>query len=110
MADISLTERAVAYLQRSLHGKEGIVGIRLGVKPSGCSGYSYTIDFAKERAMEDKLYEISGISILIDPKSFEVLQGMEVDCVQEGLNEYLRYNNPNVKSACGCGESFSVEK
>ena len=110
MSDITLTASAVGFLQKTLSDKTGVLGIRLGVKPAGCSGSSYIIDFAKEIRAEDKIFEAEGVKIVVDPTSFEVLQGMEIDCMREGLNETLRFNNPNVKSACGCGESFSVEK
>ena len=110
MNEITLTDSAISYLQKILLGKTDILGIRLEVKPAGCSGLSYKMHFAKEINKTDKLFETLGIQIVVDPKSFEVLRGMEIDCVLEGINETLRFNNPNVKSACGCGESFSIEK
>lgn len=111
MQAINLTSNAVNYLQKALEGKSDIIGIRLGVKNSGCSGLSYIIDFAKELKEEDQFIETEGVPFVIDLQSFEVLQGVEIDCVFEGLGgEVLKFNNPNVKSTCGCGESFSVEK
>jgi iron-sulfur cluster assembly protein len=110
MSEISLTKNAISYIQKTLEGKEGVLGIRLGVKSSGCSGLSYTLDFATEMKDEDKKFESEGISVFVDPNSFEYLKGTQLDCVKEGLNEILKFNNPNVKSACGCGESFNTEK
>ena len=108
MSDITLTKEAVAYIQKNLQGKEGILGIRLGVNNSGCSGLSYVVGFANDIKSEDKIFESENIKIMIDPKSFQYLKGTEIYCVREGLNEYLKFNNPNVKGTCGCGESFNV--
>jgi len=110
MSEISLTKSAVSYIQKTLQGKEGVLGIRLGVKSSGCSDLSYILDFATAIKEEDKKFESGGISVFVDPNSFKYLKGIQLDCVKEGLNEILKFNNPNVKSACGCGESFSTEK
>lgn len=110
LIDIQLTPSAVAYLTKTLTGKSDVLGVRLGVKSAGCSGLSYVIDFAKIIHPEDKVFTISGLQVVVDNESFGYLKGMEVDCVMEGLNEFLKFNNPNVKSACGCGESFSVTK
>jgi len=110
MKGVSLTSNAVEYLRKTLDNKPDMMGIRLGVKTSGCSGLSYTLDFAKDLKEGDQIFESGGVKVVVDAKSFEYLKGTEVDCVQEGLNEFLKFQNPNVKSACGCGESFNVEK
>lgn len=106
---ITLTENAVAHFKKILQNRESGLGVRIGIKKAGCSGFSYVVDFAKEITLEDKLFEKDGIQVVVDPISFSALKGMEIDCVQQGLNAHLKFNNPNVKGACGCGESFSVE-
>lgn len=108
--NITLTNAAVEHLQKTLQKKVEAVGVRLGVKNAGCSGLSYVLDFALETKPEDKIFETNGIKVFVDSASFEYLQGTEIDCVHEGLNAQLKFNNPNVKSACGCGESFNTEK
>lgn len=109
-SSITLTNAAVAHLQKTLQKKEEAIGIRLGVKNAGCAGFAYVMDFAVETKPEDKIFETQGIKVVVDSDSFEYLKGTEIDCVQEGLNAQLKFNNPNVKSACGCGESFNTEK
>jgi iron-sulfur cluster assembly protein len=109
MSDITLTKEAIAYIQKNLQSREGVLGIRLGVNTAGCSGLSYVVDFAKSIKPEDKIFEAANIKIMVDADSFnKYLKGTEIDCVREGLNEYLKFNNPNVTSHCGCGESFNV--
>lgn len=107
---ITLTDAAVNHLQKTLQKKPEALGIRFGVKNAGCSGMSYVLDFALETKAEDKIFETAGIKVVVDPVSFEYLQGTKIDCAHEGLNAQLKFNNPNVKSACGCGESFNIEK
>jgi len=84
------------------------VGLRLGVKTSGCSGMAYVIEFADEIDSDDKVFEDKGVKVLVDPKSLVYLDGTEVDYSKEGLNEGFKFNNPNTKDSCGCGESFTV--
>lgn len=110
MREITVTASAAAYLQKSLQAKEKVIGIRLGLKPTGCSGWSYTMDFATELKQDDKVFHTAGVQLIVDLESFKALQGMEIDCVRNDLSEHLIFNNPNVKNACGCGESFSLEK
>lgn len=110
MKQISLTPSAVVHLKKTLDNKANALGIRFGVKNAGCSGLSYILDFAKELKDEDSIFETEGVKVIVDAKSLEYLKGTEIDCVKEGLNEQLKFNNPNVKSACGCGESFNIEK
>lgn len=109
-ANITLTNAAVEHLQKTLQKKTDAVGIRFGVKNAGCSGMSYVLDFALETKTDDHIFETNGIKVMVDPLSIAYLQGTEIDCVYEGLNAQLKFNNPNVKSACGCGESFNIEK
>ena len=90
-----------------LHGMGG-VGIRLGVRTSGCSGMAYKLEFADEVLADDVVFESHGLKVLLDPKSLPYMDGTELDFVREGLNEGFKFNNPNVKGECGCGESFTV--
>jgi iron-sulfur cluster assembly protein len=78
------------------------------VRTSGCSGMAYVLEFADEVGSDDLVFENQGVKVLVDPKSLVYLEGTELDFAREGLNEGFRFNNPNVKSACGCGESFNV--
>ena len=105
---ISMTEAAARHVQRSLEGRGKGAGIRLGVKTTGCSGLAYVLEFVDELAAEDLVFESHGVKVIIDPKSLAYLEGTELDFVKEGLNEGFRFNNPNVKDSCGCGESFNV--
>ena len=82
------------------------IGIRLGVKTSGCSGMAYKLEFADAPEAEDMVFESHGVKVLVDPKSLPYLDGTELDYAKEGLNEGFKFNNPNVKDQCGCGESF----
>ncbi len=84
------------------------MGIRLGVKTSGCSGMAYVLEFVDSEVEEDQVFEAHGVKIYVDPKSFTYLDGTELDFVKEGLNEGLQFRNPNVAGECGCGESFTV--
>ena len=82
--------------------------MRIGVKTSGCSGMSYKLEFADEAAAGDLVFESHGVKVLVDPKSLPYIDGTELDYAREGLNEGFKFNNPNVKDQCGCGESFNV--
>lgn len=105
---VRLTERAAKHVREALDKRGGGVGLRVGIKTSGCSGYAYKVDFADTIEADDNVYEAHGVKLLVDPKSLVFLDGMEVDFVRQGLNEVFEFNNPNVKDQCGCGESFSV--
>lgn len=105
---ITITEAAARHVQKFLTNRGKGLGIRLGVKPSGCSGMSYVLEFVDEMQPEDQVFEGHGVKVIIDPKSLLYLDGTELDFTREGLNEGFRFNNPNVKDACGCGESFNV--
>ncbi|GBL45175.1 iron binding protein IscA for iron-sulfur cluster assembly [Sulfuriferula multivorans] len=105
---ITLSERAANRVRKFLDQRGKGVGLRLGVRTSGCSGMAYTLEFVDETLPEDIVFESFGVSVLIDPKSLTFLDGTELDFVREGLNEGFQFNNPNVKNSCGCGESFNV--
>ena len=105
---ISMTEAAAQHVRRSLQGRGKAQGIRLRVRTTGCSGLAYVLEFVDELAAEDLVYESHGVKVIIDPKSLTYLDGTELDFVREGLNEGFKFNNPNVRGECGCGESFNV--
>jgi iron-sulfur cluster assembly protein len=105
---ISLTEAAARHVNRYLTKRGKGVGVRLGVKTTGCSGLAYKLEYADDVAPEDHIFEAHGIKVLIDPKSLPYLDGTELDFVREGLNEGFKFNNPNATASCGCGESFAV--
>lgn len=105
---LTLTEKAAQHVKKSISHRGKGLGLRLGVRTSGCSGMAYVMEFADEVQEEDQVFESQGIKIIVDPKSLVYLDGTELDYVREGLNEGFRFNNPNVKDQCGCGESFNV--
>ena len=105
---VTLTERAADHVQRFIEKRGKGVGLRLGVRTTGCSGLAYKLEFADEVHPEDSTFESNGVRVLIDPKSLAYLDGTELDFVREGLNEGFKFNNPNEKDRCGCGESFNV--
>ena len=105
---ITVTEKAARHIQKTLDKRGKGVGLRLAVKTSGCSGMAYALEFADESQPEDLIFESSGVRLLVDPRSLPYLDGTELDFVREGLNEGFKFNNPNAKAECGCGESFAV--
>ena len=105
---ITVTENAAKRVTTFLASRGRGVGVRLGVRTSGCSGMAYVLEFADEVGNEDLVFEDRGVKVIIDPKSLVYLDGTELDYGKEGLNEGFRFNNPNVKNMCGCGESFNV--
>lgn len=105
---ISLTQAAARHINRYLTRRGQGLGVRLGVKTSGCSGMAYQLEYVDEAAPEDLIFENHGVKVLIDPKSLTYIDGTELDFVREGLNEGFRFNNPNERNRCGCGESFRV--
>ncbi len=105
---ISLTEAAARHVNRYLAKRGKGVGVRLGVKTTGCSGLAYTIEYVDEFSPEDSQFEGHGVKLVVDPKSLAYLDGTQLDFVREGLNEGFRFNNPNERDKCGCGESFRV--
>ena len=105
---LTLSERAATHISNFLTKRGKGVGVRLGVKTSGCSGMAYKLEFVDEVNGDDQVFESNGVKVIIDAKSLPYLDGMELDYAREGLNEGFKFNNPNVKDACGCGESFNV--
>jgi iron-sulfur cluster assembly protein len=105
---VSMTEAAARHVNRYLAKRGKGVGVRLGVKTTGCSGLAYQLEYVDELNPEDIVFEVQGLKILVDPKSLAYLDGTELDFVREGLNEGFKFNNPNERDRCGCGESFRV--
>ena len=105
---VTLTEKAANHVQSFLAKRGKGVGLRLGVRTTGCSGLAYKLEFADEVQPEDQVFDSNGVKVLIDPKSLAYLEGTELDYAKEGLNEGFKFNNPNEKDRCGCGESFNV--
>ncbi|CAK7063807.1 Iron-binding protein IscA [Saezia sanguinis] len=105
---VSLTESAARHVSSYLAKRGKGIGIRLGVKTTGCSGLAYKLEYADEVTPEDVVFDSQGLKVLIDPKSLPYLEGTELDFVKEGLNEGFRFNNPNERGRCGCGESFRI--
>jgi len=105
---ITLTDKAAQHVSRYLTRRGKGVRLRVGVKTTGCSGLAYKLEYADEIAAEDEVFESNGVKVIVDPKSLPYIDGTELDYAREGLNEGFRFNNPNVKDECGCGESFRV--
>lgn len=105
---VTLTSSAANRVEKYLQNRGKGLGLRLGVKTTGCSGMAYTLEFVDEMRPEDQVFESHGVKILVDPKSLVYIDGTELDFAKEGLNEGFKFNNPNVKDECGCGESFTV--
>jgi iron-sulfur cluster assembly protein len=105
---ITLTQAAADHVSAFLHNRGKGLGIRLGVRTSGCSGMAYVLEFADDVESDDLVFEDRGVKVLVSPKSLVYLDGTELDYTKEGLNEGFQFNNPNVKDSCGCGESFNV--
>ena len=105
---VTLSEKAAKHVASYLARRGKGIGLRLGVRTSGCSGMAYKLEFVDESTGDDLVFESNGVKVFVDPKSLPYLDGMELDYAREGLNEGFKFNNPNVKDQCGCGESFNV--
>jgi len=106
---VSITKSAAKRVQLFMSERKNNVGLRIGVKKTGCSGYAYVVDYADLINADDVIFEEHGIKVVVDPKSLELIDGTEVDFIKEGMNEVFRFRNPKVKGECGCGESFSID-
>jgi len=105
---ITMTDAAANRVQNFLEKRGSGVGLRLGVRTSGCSGMAYVLEFVDDVNDEDEVFEDRGVKVIVDPKSLLYIDGTELDFVKEGLNEGFQFNNPNANGECGCGESFTV--
>ena len=105
---ITMTAAAAERVKSFMEKRGGGVGLRLGVKTTGCSGMAYVMEYADSIEDDDVVFDDQGVKILVNPKSLVYLDGTELDYAREGLNEGFQFKNPNVKDECGCGESFNV--
>jgi len=105
---ITLSERAAGHVARYLQKRGKGVGLRLGVRTTGCSGLAYKLEFVDAPDADDHAFESFGVKVFVDPKSLPYIDGTELDYAREGLNEGFKFANPNEKASCGCGESFTV--
>jgi iron-sulfur cluster assembly protein len=105
---IKLTEAAAGRIRNFIDSRGHGVGLRLGIKKTGCSGFAYVVNYADQVGSEDVVFEDRGVKVIVDPESLRYIDGTVVDFVKQGLNEAFRFTNPNIKGECGCGESFTV--
>jgi len=105
---IHLTPSAAERVKTFIASRGKGLGLRLGVRKTGCSGFAYVVKVAEDRATGDHVFESCGVRIFVDAESLPLVDGTEVDFVRQGLNEAFRFRNPNIKGECGCGESFTV--
>ena len=105
---ISLTESAADRVQKYLAARGRGLGLKLGVRKTGCSGFAYVVNYADQAAPEDHVFEDRGVKVFVEPAALALIDGTTVDFVKQGLNEAFRFRNPNVKGECGCGESFTI--
>ncbi|ANN67622.1 iron-sulfur cluster assembly protein IscA [Bordetella bronchialis] len=105
---ITLTPQAANHISRYLQRRGKGVGLRLGVRTTGCSGMAYKLEYVDEPDAADQVFESHGVKVFVDPKSLAYIDGTQLDYAREGLNEGFKFHNPNEKATCGCGESFTV--
>ena len=105
---VTMTTTAAKHVAAHIAKRGKGVGLRLGVRTTGCSGMAYKIEFADAVNADDVLFDSHGVKVLVDPKSLPYIDGTELDYTKEGLNEGFKFRNPNVKDECGCGESFNI--
>ena len=105
---ISMTPGAAAHVRRMLEKRGGGLGLKLGVRKTGCSGFSYALDYADEVGADDVVFDSESLKIVVPRDALPLIDGTQVDYVSEGLNQMFRFSNPNMKDECGCGESFTV--
>jgi len=105
---VSLTESAARQITKQLQKRGKGIGLKLGVRKSGCSGYAYALDYADSLNETDAVFEEFGVKVIVQKNDLEFVDGIQLDYRREGINEAFQFNNPNVKGTCGCGESFSV--
>ena len=105
---ISMTTAAAGRVQSFLDNRGKGIGLRVGIKTTGCSGMAYVLEFVDELNEDDSTFDIDGVTLVVDAKSLTFIDGTQLDFQKEGLNEGFKFNNPNIKGECGCGESFTV--
>jgi iron-sulfur cluster assembly protein len=105
---ISLTPAAADRIRKFIASRGQGLGLKLGVRKTGCSGFAYVINYADQAAPQDHVFEDQGVKVFVDPDSLRLIDGTTVDFVKQGLSESFRFLNPNIKGECGCGESFNI--
>lgn len=105
---VTLTAQAAQHIEKYLQKRGKGLGLRLGVRTTGCSGMAYKLEYVDEQHEDDQVFESHGVKVFVDPKSLSYIDGTELDYAREGLNEGFKFSNPNEKATCGCGESFTV--
>jgi|TARA_B110001450_G_scaffold257018_1_gene290298 iron-sulfur cluster assembly protein len=107
-AELNFSDEAIKHFNKSIINKKNSIGVRIGVRKAGCSGYEYFFDFVDEINLEDSIFEENGCKIFVDNQSLSFLKGTLVDYSEDGLNKGIKFKNPNAKAVCGCGESFTI--
>lgn len=105
---VRLTDAAIAHVRDQIAQHPGAIGIRLGTRKSGCSGFMYHVDFVEQADVDDTLFENGDVQVYVDSESLKLVGGTTIDYVQDGISRVMRFNNPHAQDTCGCGESFSV--
>lgn len=105
---VTLTENAARQIHKQLEKRGKGIGLKLGVKKSGCTGYAYALEYADHLNADDAVFENYGVKVIVPESDLPFVNGIELDYRREGINEAFQFNNPNVSATCGCGESFSV--
>jgi iron-sulfur cluster assembly protein len=105
---IKVTENAAKQIKKQLEKRGNGIGLKIGVKQSGCSGYAYTLEYVDQLSAQDRIFEFQDVKVIVNQADLEYLKGLELDYRREGINEAFKFNNPNVVGTCGCGESFAV--
>ncbi len=105
---ISLTENAAKQIKKQLEKRSNAIGLKLGLKKSGCSGFAYTLDYSDTVGSNDAVFEEFGVKVIVQKDDLPMIDGTQLDYRREGINEAFRFNNPNVTGSCGCGESFTT--
>lgn len=105
---ITLTEKAAKHINRYIERRGKGIGLRFGVRTTGCSGMAYKLEYVDDVGPDDAVFESHGVKVFVDPKSLPYIDGTELDFAREGLNEGFKFRNPNMKDECGCGESFRI--
>ena len=106
--ELSITNNGIKRFKANLLGNPDALGLRISIKPTGCNGYSYVLDYVSDISKDDQVMTFSDVSVYVDNKSMELIDGTEIDFIEEGFNQVFKFTNPNATGECGCGESFSI--
>ena len=106
--ELSITDNAIKRFKANLSKNPDAKGLRISIKPTGCNGYSYVLDYASDISNDDEVMTFSDVSVVVDNESLQLIDGTEIDFIEEGFNQVFKFTNPNATGECGCGESFSI--